>query len=416
MSGTRGSCRSWSPQELELLSAIYPREGIAGAMDALPARNKHAIEQKAHKLGLQSPVVADAPKLVLTGDRLEHAIALYEQGGKFEAIAREVGCTPTATTNAILIALCPRRGFRPAERDATGRLTPESKERLRYMLKKGLKAVDIVLRLGISAARVAEERRRYNADLAARGKALLPPPGNGEQYSGVKIPAATRRAAEAGFLDGNGAPTVARRVGISVPAAKHIRTRLIKRLARQGRVLPGCDRAGRRIGAAKTSVHFIPAESCVALRERLLAREPVARAAKALGIGSCSAYRIRDALASELAAQGKELPTPIRPGRWESGRAVVQEADWLPTGRLREFRHLVHEKGFEDAKRIILAAQEAERAAAAALIAAERARPKTFDEQLALIAAGKVQVVQKVALRRPDPTMTLGGIATAALA
>ncbi len=50
----------------------------------------------------------------------------------------------------------------------------------------------------------------------------------------------------------------------------------------------------------------------------------------------------------------------------------------------------------------------------AATRAAERARPRSFEEQLAAVRAG-AGLVDKIALRRPDPTMTLGGIASAAL-
>ena len=76
---------------------------------------------------------------------------------------------------------------------------------------------------------------------------------------------------------------------------------------------------------------------------------------------------------------------------------------------------MVHEHGFAEAKHLFLARIEDERAAEAAARAAERARPKTFDEQLARIARGEVRVVDRIPLRRPDPSMTLGGVASAAL-
>ncbi|BCA60212.1 hypothetical protein [Sphingomonas sp. HMP6] len=405
----------WTNQELAILADIYPREGMAGAADALPDRGQHAIEQKAHKLGLRSPVVNEAPKLVLQGERLERAIALYEQGMAFTAIARDVRCTPTATTNAILIALCPRRGYRPGERDASGRLTEETKERLRYMLKKGLKAVDIQLRLGISAARVAEERRRYNVDLASRDKALLPPPGAGEQYSGVRLPKATRRAVEEAFLKGFGTTIVSRMTRVSKPSVKNIRRALVARLARKGEALPGCDRSGKRLGAAKYSPHHIPEASIAGLRTRLIAGEPVAHAAKAIGIGSCGAYKIRDALRAELAAEGRTLPAPIRLGRTAAQRARAAEANWLPNGRMQEFRQLVHVHGQDEAKCILIERIAQEQHAEAIAHAIERTRPKSFEEQLARIARGEVTISEKLIMRRPDPAMTLGGIATGAL-
>ncbi len=412
---TAAKAPPWTNQELAILADIYPREGMSGAADALPDRSQHAIEQKAHKLGLRSPIVADAPKLVLQGERLERAIILYEQGVGFMAIAREVGCTPTATTNAILIALCPRRGFRPAERDAGGRLTDESKERLRYMLKKGLKAVEIQLRLGISAARVAEERRRYNRDLASRDKALLPPAGAGEQYSGVRLPKERRRAVEAQLLNGYGSRIVSKQTGVSVPSVKNIRRTLVARLARRGQLLPGCDKTGKRITAAKFSPHHIPAASIEELRTRLLAGEPVAHAARVVGIGSCGAYKIRDALRVELAAEGRELPKPIRLGRTAAQRARAAEANWLPDGRMQEFRELVYVHGHDEAKRVLIERVRQERIAAVQARAIEQARPKSFEEQLARIERGEAKISERVILRRPDPAMTLGGIATGAL-
>src|SRR3546814_17712182 len=73
---------------------------------------------------------------------------------------------------------------------------PEEIERMRLMLRKGLKGVEIQLRLGVSAACVSEQRRKYRADLKARDKAPLPPPGNGEQYSGARYSKAKRRAVD----------------------------------------------------------------------------------------------------------------------------------------------------------------------------------------------------------------------------
>jgi hypothetical protein len=352
---------------------------------------------------------------VLDGDRLEQAIALYEGGESFMAIARQMGCSPCAATNAILMALCPRRGYRPATRDATGRLTAESKERLRYMLKKGLKAVDIQLRLGVSAACVAEVRRRYNRDLIERDKAPLPPPGAGEQYCGVRIPKPRRQSVEAGFRNGFGAHVVSRQTGVAVTTVKRIRRELVKRLARRGETLPGCDITGKRIAAPIASMHHIPEASVAAFRARILAGEPVKHAARAEGIGSCGAYRLRDALRDELAAEGRTLPQPIRLGRGAAQRARTAEAAWLPAARLQEFRALVHAHGQDEAKRLMLERIDAERREAAAAQAAERARPKSFEEQLARIARGEVGLVDKVPLRRPDYAGTLGGVATGAL-
>lgn len=405
----------WTRHETAILQAIYPTQGVVAVADALPHRSRQAIHQRAHKLGIGSSLVNDAPTPKLAGELLDRAVHLHDaERWPLARVAREIGYTESATTNAVLIALCTRKGYRPAERDATGRLSPAGIERLRYMLKKGLRQVEIQLRLGLSASTVSRERQRYNADLVARDKAPLPPPGNGEQYSGVRIPAARRRVAEAAFLEGHGAPTAAKRAGISPAAAKRQRAQLVKRLARRGQCLPGCTIDGRRVGRAQESRHFVPGEAIVQIRERLLAGDPVAHAARVVGIGSCSAYRIRDELRAELEADGRELPRPIRLGRGAAYRDRARDADWLPVGRMQEYRNLAFDHGLDEAKRIILGRIETERSEAAAARRAEAARPKTFAEQLERVRNGAA-LVNVIRLRRPDPAMTLGGVATGAM-
>jgi len=118
--------------------------------------------------------------------------------------------------------------------------------------------------------------------------------------------------------------------------------------------------------------------------------------------------RLRDAYRAELEASGQALPMPILPGR------CAPRTPWLPAERRPQFRRLSHENGIDEAKRIILAELAEERRVAAEVKAAERARPKTFEEQLALVAAGR-GLVATFTPRRADPAMTLGGVATGAL-
>lgn len=411
----RAKSPAWTSEERAVLIELYPALGLNSVADALPDRSWQAIYVMANKLGLRTVCTANAPEPKLQGERLEEAIRLREvEGWSFARIGAHMGVAEASACNAVLIALCPRKGFRPAERDATGRLTPEGLERLRYALRKGMKGVDIQLRLGVSASCVAEQRRRYQADLKARDKAPLPPPGAGAAYSGVKVPLAKRREVEALLLEGFGTKRVTAQTGVSNTTVGRIRNRLVKRLARKGECLPGCDLAGRRIGAAKASTNYILPESIAALRERILAREPVARAARALGIGSCSAYRIRDQLAAELATRGECLPAPKRLGRSAEARRLAREASWLPTGMLRRFRHLSAEIGQSAAKAQILGEIEAEKIAAVAALQAEAARPKSFEEPLERVRNG-ARLITVAPLRRPAPMMTLGGIATGAL-
>jgi hypothetical protein len=402
----RAKAPAWTSQEIAILHDVYPREGINGAADALPDRSWQAIFVMASKLGIRSQVVTDAPKPALAGADLEEAIQRREQEGwSFARIGAHFGVSESAACNAVLIALCPRKGFTPAQRDAKGRLTPEGLERLRTMLRKGMKAIDIQLRLGLSAGRIAEERRRYRKDLKARGKAPLPQPGGGEAYSGVKLTRAAKVEVEQLLLQGFGAKKVTERTGVSNTSVRRIRNRLIRRLRRKGETLPGCDRDGRRIGAAKASNHYIPAEAVKALRERILAREPVARAAADLGIGGSSAYKIRDALAAELRAQGKDLPPPVRLGNGKEARSRAASARWLPKGQIHRFRQLSIEHGHDTAKQMILDEIAAEKAARAA-------RKPTFEEQLAAVREGKATITTKFQPSRRAPDGTLGGVAT----
>ena len=411
----RAKSPAWTSEERAVLIELYPALGLNGVADALPDRSWQAIYVMANKLGLRTVCTAKAPEPKLQGQRLEEAIRLREvEGWSFARIGAHMGVAEASACNAVLIALCPRKGFRPAERDATGRLTPEGLERLRYALRKGMKGLDIQLRLGVSASCVAEQRRRYQADLKARDKAPLPPPGAGAAYSGVKVAVAKKREVEGLLLEGFGAKRVTAQTGVSNTTVGRIRNRLVKRLARKGECLPGCDLAGRRIGAAKASTNYIPPESITALRERLLAREPVARAARALGIGGCSAYRIRNQLAAELAAQGETLPAPNRLGRSAEARRLAREASWLPAGMLRRFRQLAAEIGPDAAKAQIVAEIAADKAAVIAARQAEAARPKSFEEQLERVRNG-AKIITITPLRRPGPMMTLGGVATGAL-
>ncbi|BBC99123.1 hypothetical protein [Sphingobium sp. YG1] len=403
---------AWTSQEIAILRDVYPAEGINGAADALPDRSWHAIAVMASRLAIRSPVQTDAPKSALNGAELEEAIRLREQlGWSFARIGAQFGVSESAAGNAVLIALCPRKGYVPAQRDAKGRLTQEGLERLRLMLRQGLKAIDIQLQLGLSASRIAEERRRYRADLKARGKAPLPQPGNGLVYSGARLAKSMKAQVEDLLMQGFGAKIVTKRTGVSNTSVGRIRNRLVKRLRRKGEMLPGCDLYGRRVGAAKTSTHYIPPESVAALRARILAGEPVSRAAADLGIGGSSAFKIRDTLAAELQAQGRALPKPIRLGRGKQARDLAASARWLPDGQIHRFRQLQIEHGYAAAKQMILD----EIAAAKAEQVAQANRKLTFEEQLAAVRAGKASLTNTFKPSRVVPDVTLGGVATGML-
>jgi len=412
----RSKAPAWTSQEIAILCDVFPAEGVNGAADALPDRSWQAINVMASKLQLKSPIVGNAPEPKLQGARLEEAIRLREvEGWSFARIGATFGVCESAASNAILIALCPRKGFTPAQRDEHGHLLPEGLDRLRLALRRGIKGVDIQLRLGVSAACVAEQRRRYRAELKQNGKMPLPAAGAGEAYSGRKISADLRKEVEQLLLEGYGAATVSTRTGVSNTHVGRARNRLIKRLARKGQCLPGCDIKGVRHKQI-ASARFITPETVAALKAKLLDRIPVRRAALELAVGLCSAYRIRDDLARELAAVGEQLPKPILPGRDRNAVLESRRANWLPEGVrwIYRYRALCVDHSAEDARTMVLAEHREEIRAEAAKVAAERARPRTFEEQLARVAAG-AKIISKVDVRRADPEFTLGGIATGAL-
>lgn len=396
----------WTASELAILRAHYPVSGLPGTQPFLPNRSWRSIYVQAHKLGLATSHRPPARLPALQGDNLEEAIRLRGEGWSYGRIGAHFGCSEGGANNAVVRAVAERSGGKVARRDARGCLLPDEIERLRTLLKRGAKPCEIQRSMGISASRIAEERRRYNADLKARGKALLPPPGGGEAYPGAKLEPARRKEVERLFLDGIGTQKISEETGVSKTSCGRIRAKLVRRLKRKGECLPGCDLNGKR-HVIKDSARYIPEASKERLRELIMERVPVARAAKIAGIGSKSAYAIRDGLKAELEARGETLPAPILPGRVSTPFHVARRAEWLRQGDHTRFRILVREHGEQEARRILKAEYAAER---------ERLRREDpFAYQMERVRAG-VTVSAKVPVRRADPTGTLGGIASAAMA
>ncbi|BBD97569.1 hypothetical protein SAMIE_1010700 [Sphingobium amiense] len=391
----------WTAQEIAILRAWYPAEGH-GIAPRLPGRSVHALQVKANKLGLTTAHRSSAPKSRLQGEALDEAVRLREvENWSFSAIGKHFGVCEASASNAVTTALCVRRGYRPAERDQHGRLTVEGIERLRYALKKGLKGIDIQLRLGVSAACVSEQRRRYNRELLARGKALLPPPGGGQAYSGARLSPAKRKQVEQLFLQGLGTQKIAEHTGVSRTSCTRIRTRLFRRLRRRGEVLPGCDAAGVRHVHAE-SARFVTDEQKELLRAMLLDRMPVQRAARELVIGASTAYHLRDAFAAELAAEGQALPPPRRPGRVR--RTPVRNPSWPPVSsqEMYAFRRLLGTMGFAEAKAHW---QDTRREAARAAREAAAMRKLSFEEQLARVASGELGITSGFVRNHLEPRL-----------
>lgn len=399
----RPKAAPWSTDELTILRRDYPTGGYQAVILALPHRTWRAVYVMASRLGLRSAVAAPARKLTLRGESLKRAVVLRETDGwSYARIGAEFGVCETAASNAIQSALCARLGHRPAERDATGRLVPTEIERMRYMLKKGLRGIEIQRRMAVSAGTVSEQRRRYNAELQARGKALLPPPGNGERYCGAKLTPETKREIERLLLTGMGCPKVSDATGAGKTQVVRIRALLVARLKRRGEALPGCDVDGKRVQVFG-SKGFIPEETKDRFRRLILARMSVQRAAKQCGIGGCSAYRLRDGLKAEFAARGETLPPPILLGRMkESARSALKQEAVRPEHKFR-LRRLIHELG-DEAGRAVLARQ----------LRAEAPVRSSFENQLARVAAG-ARLVSTFRPSKPLPDMTLGGVSSGAL-
>lgn len=386
----------WTQAEVAVLEEFYPAEGV-DCVEYLPGRSWQSVHQKAFKLGLRCNKIIAAPNGKLDGEALEEAIRLREvEGWSFARIGAKFGICEASACNCVLIALCPRKGYRPAERDEGGQLLPAGIERLRYALKIGLKGCDIQVRLGLSAGRIALERKRYNAELKAAGKVLLPPPGKGEAYSGVKIAAAAKREVEDLFRKGLGTAKISERTGVSKTSCTRIRRRLVAKLKRKGETLTGCDSRGIRRQQAE-SARFVTDEQKRLLREALLDRVPVARASRDLVIGQSTAYRIRDEFAAELARVGKQLPSPVLPG--SANRGAATSKTWPPAGpkQIFAFRALLSEIPFAEAK-------DRWRIERRAKIDAERSRPKTFDEQLARIGRGEIGIAASLSRNHLEPT------------
>jgi hypothetical protein len=389
----------WSAAEVRILSDVYVREGLEAVIPLLPHRSWHSIYVKASKLGLKCEKLPNAPKCRLAGEHLEEAVRLRVEGWSFARIGARFGLSESAACNAVLNEQCVRSGHTPAERHQNGRLTERGMERLRWCLKKGMKGVEIQLRLGVTASCIAEQRRRYNRELKENGKALLPPAGAGAAYSGLKLSREKKREVEAQFLEGFGTAKVAATSGVSKTSCTRIRNCLIRKLKRDGMALPGCDLTGAR-RTMKDHVRHVPDELRQKARGLILDRIPVRRAAAICGIGACTVYRIRDELRAEL---GDAMPKPRLPGRVSKLRAEMLYAKAIPAEHLWRFRELVRQHGEHDARTLLRAEISAAR------------RNLSFDEQLERVAAGTLAIGPALKLALADPEMTLGGVATGQL-
>ena len=409
----------WSEAEEAILRAHYPTGGLPACHPLLPHRSKQAIYMRVNLLGIRTVSKAKIRQSVLSADQQAEVYRLSAEGWPALRIARHLGHAESSINNLLVIERGRRMGFTPLPRDQYGHLTAESIDKIRLMLRKGMKGVEIQERAGVSAACVAEQRRRYQRDLKARKKAPLPPPGGGQVYTGHRFTRQQLREIEALFLQGFGTKSIERQTGIGHTTIIRERRRLVARLARKGQCLPGCDITGKRRRIADAT-NMVPQASIDRLRQLLLTRLPVAAAARIAGIGKSKAYEVRDQLRDELAARGEALPPPIRTGCRAAAAPASLALPGMPTDRagMFRFRQLLRIHGTEqEALKALQDEQTAEKLAAEARRRAEALRPKTFEEQLERVRRGEATISRKLTIpTRALPDMTLGGVATGQLA
>jgi transposase len=407
----------WTPAEVEVLRTVYVEQGLVAATKLLPGRNDGAIHQKAHKLGLKTK--AQQFRLGSFIELAEEAWRLrHEEHLSYSSIGVELGVCESNATNAVLYAECRRSGHRPIERAPGGKLLPEGRERLRIMFRKGWTHRKIQEWTGAPATMLTRERRRYAAELKARGMAPLPPIGGGARYSGAKIPRTVTRQVEALYLEGFGTAKVSARSGVSRTHCLRTRAKLIQRLKRKGECLPGCDSAGRR-HAMRDHARRIPQSSIDRFKALIREGETVARAARLCVIGRSSA----DKIVKAMIAEGFVLCTKPWRGKGRQAKQLANMPE-IPGGRWGIDRYRVHvhagashlvavsrTRADWEAK---LSAEREEAAQRRSKKEAEQPYSKSFEEQLAAIERG-AKLMPTFRPTRPAPDMTPGGIATAAL-
>jgi hypothetical protein len=332
---------AWLPEEVRILRTVYVKEGVDAALEFLPGRTRQATYVHANSLGIKSehrPTRRGIYRALAT-----EALELRRKGLSCTAIGRELGMCEATATNAVLFAECIEAGHEPLERGPDGRISPAGRARLRGMLAQGLKHRDIQVQCGISASRITYERKLYERELEEAGLAPLPPPGNGERYSGVPVDAAARKLVEGLFLEGFGTAKINERTGISKTSCVRIRARLIKRLKRSGRCLPGCDINGKRRGRLKESLHYNHPKQFERLEELLEAGWTVLRAAAFAGMNRIAADRY---------VHARRAAGVIYPKReWRGRPAPAVQA--IPNEWRARFRQLLADRDFDEARKML---------------------------------------------------------------
>lgn len=408
---------AWTPAEVQILRDLYPTRGLIAAVAGLPGRSDGAIHQKANELGLKTNAGS-----FRTGSFMELSEEAWrlkrEEGLSYSSIGVVLGICEANATNAVLYAQCVKAGHRPIERTPGGKLLPEGRDRLRVLFRKGWTHRKIQEWTGAPASMLTRERRRYAVELKAKRLAPLPPIGGGERYSGAKIPRAIMREVERLYLEGFGAARITRMTGVSNTHCLRARAKLIKRLKRVGKCLPGCDATGvRRV--MRDHGRRIPDTSIAKFKRLIREGETVARAAKLSIIGRSSA----DKIVKAMIADGFVLKTKPWRGGERQARQLLNAPE-LPGARwgIDRYRAHIHAgKSHAQAMEQVKAewsgkmeSQHVDFAARRAQQKVEQERPKSFEEVVAAVERG-AKLVAAFRPTRAAPDVTLGGVATGAL-
>jgi transposase-like protein len=405
---------AYSAREDTTLCKLFPTQGALACAAKLRRRSPGSIKQRAAILGLKPPPGQghQGLKRRLSDEQAELGLAMHEGGTSFAKIGAHFGVCEATATNAVRRAECLRGGGTPAKRDSSGAILARDIARLRAMLREGRKGCDIARTLGISANSVSYHRRRYADELKATGSQIvLPVAGQGEVYSGRKLSRKRHLEIADLLMSGLGAARVSQATGASKSQIGRIRRRLVARLGSKGQCLAGCAADGKRLVTLR-SARFITPELVAIFRQHLLTRAPVRRAALLTAIGGSTAYRLRDEFRAELHAQGQSLPNPILPGR--RSRWYQDDAAWLPSGAIYQFRSFLESADFETAKQQFLDAHSPPVPAllpAAAEPQLSRPPQTSFEKQLAAIRNG-AKLIEVRPFGRCVAPITYGGVSS----
>jgi hypothetical protein len=130
-------------------------------------------------------------------------------------------------------------------------------------------------------------------------------------------------------------------------------------------------------------------------RALVMQRVPVRRSAEICGIGSCTGYKLRDA----MLAEGIAVPKPRLPGKTGPLQRELMRAQAIPSEHLWRYRELVRDLGDADAALRALMAE-----------IADAKRNLSFEDQLKLVAQGRMKVAAVQRIAATGPTYTLGGV------